>query len=68
MWVVPVKRSIEDSVRHAHDVIPKRLPLALLVPDIRTLEQRDDKPLRLHENHLGRADLSLHWLILSFDG
>ena len=53
-------RPAEDPLRDAHDVIPERLPLVLLVPDVRALEQRDDKPLRLHEHHLGRADLSLH--------
>ena len=39
---------------------PTKLPLVLLVPDIRTLKQRHDQPLGLHEYHLGRSDLCLH--------
>ena len=58
--MVLVRWSVEDPVRQAHYVVPEWLPLVLLVPYVRTLEQRDDKPLWLHEHHLGRADLSLH--------
>jgi hypothetical protein len=54
MRMVLLEWSIEHPVRNAHDVIPKRLPLVLFVPHIRALEQRDHKPLGLHENHLGR--------------
>ena len=58
--MVPVMRPPEDSVRHAHDIIPERLPLVLLVPNVRTLEERNDQPLGLHEHRLRRADLGLH--------
>ena len=50
----------EQPLRDAHDVAPQRLPLVVLVPDIRPLKQRNDQPLGLHEHHLRRADLGLH--------
>src|SRR5439155_26107022 len=62
MRVMLIVRSLQDPLGHTHDVIPKRLPLVLLVPDIRPLEQRDNEPLWLHEDHLRRPDLSLQWL------
>lgn len=47
--LVPISWSLEHPTRDAGEVLPQRLPLALLVPDIRPLEQRDDQPLRLHD-------------------
>jgi hypothetical protein len=55
-----VLRSSQQPIRDAHDVIPERFPLALLVPNVPTLEQGDDEPLWLHEHHLRSADLGLH--------
>jgi hypothetical protein len=60
MWVMLRERLSEDSLCDTHDVIPHGLPLVFFVPNIRPLEQRDDKPLRLHKNHLGCTDLSFH--------
>src|SRR5262249_38323080 len=60
MRIVLLEWSIEHPVRNAHDVIPEWLPLVLFVPHIRALEQGDHKSLGLHENHLGRANLSFH--------
>ena len=40
--------------------VPYWLVKVLFVPHIRALEQRDHKPLGLHEHHLGRANLSFH--------
>ena len=50
----------QEPIGHPNDVVPQRLPLVLLVPDVRSLEQRHDKPLRLHEHHLRCPDLRLH--------
>lgn len=55
-----VRRSIQDALGDAGDVIPQWLPLILLVPDIGALEQRHHQALRLHEYHLRRTNLSLH--------
>jgi hypothetical protein len=52
--------SAQNSFGHPDDVIPQRLPLVFFVPDVRALEQRDHKPLGLHEDHLRCTDLSLH--------
>lgn len=60
MRLVSLGRTIQHSVRHPNDVIPEWLSLILLVPDVRSLKQRDDQPLRLHEDHLRSANLSLH--------
>ena len=57
---MPGVRIGEQPLRDAYDVAPQRFPLVVLTPDIRPLEQRNDQPLRLHEHHLWRTDLSLH--------
>jgi len=44
----------------AGDVVPEGLPLVLLIPHIRTLEEWNDEPLRVHEYCLRRPDLGLH--------
>jgi hypothetical protein len=58
--LVLVLRPLQLPVCHPDDVIPQRLPLVFLVPDIGALEQRDDQPLRLHEHKLRGADLRFH--------
>ncbi len=50
-WAVQEPVGLED------DVVPERLPLVLLVPGVGALEERDDQPLRLHEDHLRGANL-----------
>src|SRR5262249_46138578 len=59
MRAVLVRWPRQDAFGDANHVIPERLPLALLVPHIGTLEQRHHQPLRLHEHHLERTDLCL---------
>ena len=58
--LVLAARVCEETLRHAHDVLPQRLPLVLLVPDVGPLEQRDDQPLRLHEDQLRSSNLGIH--------
>ena len=60
VWMMLVAGPDQNPIRDAHDVIPQRVPLVFLVPDIRPLEQGDHESLRLHEHHLGRTYLSLH--------
>lgn len=60
MRIRPAHRVLKEPPRYARDVTPQRLPLVVLVPHIRPLEQRHDKPLRLRGQHLRRADLPLH--------
>ena len=45
---------------NANHVVPQRLPLVLFVPHVRSLEQRHDQPLRLHEDHLRCSTLGFH--------
>jgi len=61
----PLKRVV---LADPDNVGPQRLPLALLSPDVGPLGQRHNKPLRLHEHHLWRADLSFHRVVSSFMG
>src|SRR5262249_34966463 len=58
--VMLVVWSSQSSVGDTNDVIPKRFPLVLLVPHVGSLKERDNQPLRLHKDHLGRTDLGLH--------
>jgi hypothetical protein len=58
--VVPVERPVQEPLGYEDDVVPERLPLVLQVPDVGALEQRNDQPLGLHEDHLRRADLGFH--------
>jgi hypothetical protein len=60
MWIVPIVRAPEQPFSDSHDIIPERLPLVFLVPDVRSLEQRNRQPLRLHEHELRIPDLCLH--------
>lgn len=60
MGVMLSNRVLENPLRNTHNIVPQRLPLVLLVPHVRTLEQRDHQTLGLHKNHLGRTDLSFH--------
>jgi hypothetical protein len=57
---MPVARPREPPLCDADDVLPERLPLVLKIPDIRTLEQRDNESLRHHEHGLRRANLGFH--------
>ena len=41
-------------------VLPKRIPLLLFVPDIGPLKQRNQEPLRLAEYSVGGSNLSFH--------
>jgi len=50
------------ALGHSLDVIPQRLPLVVLVPNVRPLEQGDDQSLGHHEDSLRRADLCLQGL------
>ena len=34
------ERAIENPLRHSHYIIPERLPLSFLIPNVRPLEQR----------------------------
>ena len=65
MRVMLIVRLLQEPLGHTDDVIPDRLPLVLFIPDVGSLEQRDNKPLRLHEHHLRRSDLSLQRLLSS---
>jgi hypothetical protein len=56
----PVVESLQEPFRHAHDIAPEWFPLVLFVPNVGSLEQRNHEPLRLHEHHLGSANLGLH--------
>jgi hypothetical protein len=46
-------------------ITPKRIPLLLLIPDIRALEQWNKQPLWLHENGLGSSHLCIHLICLT---
>jgi hypothetical protein len=62
---VRIVRSLAPSqmaVGDSYDVVPERLPLVLLIPDVRPVEKRNDEPLGKHEDHLRRPDLRLHLL------
>src|SRR4051812_4922619 len=53
-------RPLEDALRHAFDVVPKRLPLDLPIPDVSSLEQRDHKALRLEEDFFWSLNVGDH--------
>ena len=57
MRVLRRERFTKQSVGNSNDVVPQRLPLVLLVPDVRPLEEWNNELLRLHEDHLRSADL-----------
>ena len=57
---------LEHPSRKPRQVVPQRLPLVLLVPDVRALEQWNNEPLRLHKDHLWSADLSFHLNLPAF--
>src|SRR5262249_25117424 len=62
MRVLLVLGPTQHPIGHSNDVVPKGIPLVFLVPDIGTLEERNDKPLGLHKYHLRGADLGLQFL------
>jgi len=41
---------LKESFSYTHDIVPKWLPLTLLVPDITALKERNNQALRLHED------------------
>jgi hypothetical protein len=53
-------RLIQPEIRQPPDVLPQRRPLLVFLPDIRTLERRHHKVLRLHKDVLRRTDMGFH--------
>lgn len=65
---MPVVSIRNHAMGDTSDVIPQRLPLAFLIPDVGTLEQGHQQPLGLHEDQLGRTDERFHSGILRVRG
>src|SRR5690606_34966404 len=56
--------AVEDGLSATRDVLPERLPLLVLFPRVRALEQRDDVPPLLLEHLDERACARAHRLLV----
>ncbi len=64
---VPV-RLLQPELGHSSDVLPQRLPLLVLLPDVRALEEGDQEVLGKIEELQGRPLEGLHSDILPCGG
>ena len=53
-------RRLQQACGDTLQVLPERLPLQFLVPHVRTLEERNQQTLRLHEDGLRGSNLGIH--------
>lgn len=58
---------LQNSLRHAGQIGPQWLSLGFFRPRAGSLKERNDEPLRLHEDHLRRTNLSFHGLLVLVD-
>ena len=56
-------RRLQQPRSYALQILPERLPLQLLVPDVGALEERNQKPLGLHEDGLWGSYLGIQWCL-----